>query len=89
MIAFFDTSVHIDVLRGQLQLGEVLERVHGGPVRLSPVVASELLRVRRARACALSNDWCRRYVPWSHHRGAAPGYRLDDCSPSSSNITRE
>ncbi len=44
MIAFFDTSVHIDVLRGQLKLTEVLDRVHGGPVRLSPIVASELLR---------------------------------------------
>jgi predicted nucleic acid-binding protein len=44
MIAFFDTSVHIDLLRGDLQLSDVLDRVHGGPVRLSPVVASELLR---------------------------------------------
>lgn len=44
MIAFFDTSVHIDVLRGDLQLADVLARIHGGPVRISPIVASELLR---------------------------------------------
>jgi len=44
MIAFFDTSVHIDVLKGHLRLDDVLERVHGGPVRLCPIVASELLR---------------------------------------------
>lgn len=44
MIAFFDTSVHIDLLRGDLQLGDVLARVQRGPVRLSPVVASELMR---------------------------------------------
>jgi len=50
MIAFFDTSVHIDVLRGDLQLADVLARVHGGPVRLSPIVASELLRGASARA---------------------------------------
>lgn len=43
MIAFFDTNVHVDVLRGDLQLADVLARIHGGPVRLSPIVASELL----------------------------------------------
>ena len=50
MIAFFDTSVHIDVLRGDLQLADVLARIHGGPVRLSPIVASELLRGASTRA---------------------------------------
>jgi predicted nucleic acid-binding protein len=50
MIAFFDTSVHIDVLRGDLQLTEVLARIHGGPVRLSPIVASELLRGASTKA---------------------------------------
>jgi predicted nucleic acid-binding protein len=50
MIAFFDTSVHIDVLRGDMQLADVLARVHGGPVRLSPIVASELLRGASAKA---------------------------------------
>lgn len=44
MIAFFDMSVHVDLLRGQLHVADVLERVQGGPVRLSPIVASELLR---------------------------------------------
>jgi hypothetical protein len=44
MIAFFDTSVHIDVLRGTRPLAEVLAAIGNLPVRLSPVVASELLR---------------------------------------------
>lgn len=50
-IAFFDTSVHVALLRGELDVGRVLEAVPGRPVRLSPVVASELLRAsgRRAR----------------------------------------
>jgi predicted nucleic acid-binding protein len=50
MIAFFDTSVHIDILRGDLRVADVLERVQGGPVRLSPVVASELLRGASGKA---------------------------------------
>jgi len=44
MIAFFDTNVHIDVLRGARPLAEILTAVGNLPVRLSPVVASELLR---------------------------------------------
>jgi predicted nucleic acid-binding protein len=50
MIAFFDTSVHVDILRGTLDWEEALEQVEGGPVRLSPVVASELLRGARGKA---------------------------------------
>ena len=44
MIAFFDTNVHIDVLRGTRSLADVLVAIGSPPVRLSPVVASELLR---------------------------------------------
>lgn len=44
MVAFFDTSVHIPLLRGTLQLAAALREVEDLPVRLSPVVASELLR---------------------------------------------
>ena len=44
MIAFFDTNVHISVLRGTRSLAEVLSAIGNPPVRLSPVVASELLR---------------------------------------------
>ena len=44
MIAFFDTCVHIDVLRGARPISEVLTAIGNPPVRLSPVVASELLR---------------------------------------------
>ena len=44
MIAFFDTSVHIALLSGILSWDEALRIVGLNPVRLSPVVASELLR---------------------------------------------
>jgi len=49
MIGFFDTSVHVALLRAHLSLDEVLGRAPVGPVRLSPVVASELLRGSRGR----------------------------------------
>jgi len=44
MIAFFDTSVHIPLLSGALSWDNTLQIVGLCPVRLSPVVASELLR---------------------------------------------
>jgi predicted nucleic acid-binding protein len=44
MIAFFDTSVHIPLLSGALAWDTALQIVDRCPVRLSPVVASELLR---------------------------------------------
>jgi predicted nucleic acid-binding protein len=44
MIAFFDTSVHISLLSGAVSWHTILELVGRCPVRLSPVVASELLR---------------------------------------------
>ena len=44
MIAFFDTNVHIDVLRGIRSLADILATIGNLRVRLSPVVASELLR---------------------------------------------
>jgi predicted nucleic acid-binding protein len=50
MIGFFDTSVHVALLRGQMTLDTVLEHSRIGPVRLSPVVASELLRGTRGGA---------------------------------------
>jgi predicted nucleic acid-binding protein len=50
MIAFFDTCVHVSLLRGHLRAEQVLGRVGRGPVRLSPIVASELLRGTKGRA---------------------------------------
>lgn len=44
MIAFFDSSIHIDLLLGRLTLDSILQEIGNLPVRLSPVVASELLR---------------------------------------------
>ena len=50
MIAFFDTSVHVDLLRGTLTFDAIRQQVSFGPLRISPVVASELLRGTRGRA---------------------------------------
>ncbi|MGH2396330.1 MAG: PIN domain-containing protein [bacterium] len=44
MIAFFDSNIHIDLLLGRLALDNVLQEIGNLPVRLSPVVASEVLR---------------------------------------------
>lgn len=44
MLAFFDTSIHIPLLSGTLLWETVVQEVGNFPVRLSPVVASELLR---------------------------------------------
>ena len=44
MIAFFDTSVHVELLRGTRSVTALLELLGKPTVRLSPVVASELLR---------------------------------------------
>jgi predicted nucleic acid-binding protein len=44
MIAFFDTSIHIDLLTGQFSLDAVLREIGSLPVRICPIVASELLR---------------------------------------------
>lgn len=44
MIAIFDTSIHVPLLSGHLELARALDAVCHAPVRLSPIVASELLR---------------------------------------------
>jgi predicted nucleic acid-binding protein len=63
MTAFFDTSVHVALLRGQLSTEAVLATVQGGPVRLSPVVASELLRGTRGRAARAVEKLVDRLLP--------------------------
>jgi predicted nucleic acid-binding protein len=63
MIGFFDTSVHVALLRGALTLDEVLARAAVGPVRLSPVVAAELLRGSRGRARRAIERLVARMVP--------------------------
>lgn len=60
MIAFFDTGVHIDVLRGAVQLDDILDAIGGGPIRLSPIVASELLRGSTSRSNRVVDDLVRR-----------------------------
>jgi predicted nucleic acid-binding protein len=44
MIAFFDTSSHIPLLSGAVSVDIALQETGMLPVRLSPIVASELLR---------------------------------------------
>lgn len=63
MIAFFDTSVHVAMLRGRLSTEDALATVQGGPVRLSPVVASELLRGTRGRAARAVEKLVDQLVP--------------------------
>lgn len=63
MIAFFDTNVHIDILTGRLPLEEAMHAVGGGPIRLSPVVASELRRGATGRASASVEELVMRLVP--------------------------
>jgi predicted nucleic acid-binding protein len=48
MIVFFDTNVHVALLRGSLSLADILELADRSSIRLSPVVASELLRGARS-----------------------------------------
>src|SRR5215472_4709815 len=63
MIAFFDTSVHVDVLSRRLVLDEAVEAAGGGPVRLSPVVASELLRGATESAVPGVEELVKRLAP--------------------------
>ena len=63
MIAFFDTTVHIDVLRGRRSVDELLRQIGNLPVRLSPVVASELLRGVTGHGARSVNKLVRRLVP--------------------------
>ncbi len=63
MIGFFDTSVHVALLRGSMTLDHVLQRAPVAPVRLSPVVASELLRGSRGRARRAVERLVARLVP--------------------------
>lgn len=63
MIAFFDTSVHVALLRGDLPPDLALDAVGGGPVRLSPVVASELLRGPTGRAARAVTKLVAQLVP--------------------------
>ena len=63
MIAFFDTSVHVDVLSRRLPLDDAIGAAGGGPVRLSPVVASELLRGATGSALLSVEELVKRLAP--------------------------
>jgi predicted nucleic acid-binding protein len=63
MIVFFDTSVHVALLRGHLGLDALRVQVPAGPIRLSPVVASELLRGARGAAGRAVERLVRALVP--------------------------
>jgi predicted nucleic acid-binding protein len=63
MIAFFDTCIHIDLLTGALSLDQVVQKMGNVPVRLSPVVASELLRVVSKRPQRVIERLVRQLVP--------------------------
>jgi predicted nucleic acid-binding protein len=63
MIAFFDTSVHVALLRGTITLDAVLAQVPAGPGRMSPIVAHELLRGSRDKARRVVDRVVRRLLP--------------------------
>jgi predicted nucleic acid-binding protein len=63
MIAFFDTCIHIDLLTGALSLDQVVQKMGNVPVRLSPVVASELLRGVSKRPRSVIERLVRQLVP--------------------------
>jgi predicted nucleic acid-binding protein len=63
MIAFFDTCIHIDLLTGALSLDQVVQKMGNVPVRLSPVVASELLRVVSKRPQRVIERLVRQLMP--------------------------
>jgi predicted nucleic acid-binding protein len=63
MIAFFDTSIHIDLLTGTLSFDQVVQQMGSLPVRLSPVVASELLRGMSKRPRSVVERLVRQLVP--------------------------
>jgi predicted nucleic acid-binding protein len=62
MIAFFDTCIHIDLLTGALSFDQVVQKLGSVPVRLSPVVASELLRVVSKRPRSIIERLVRQLV---------------------------
>lgn len=63
MIAFFDTSVHVPLLLGAMSVDAILREVGNPTVRLSPVVASELLRGASGRARRAVEALVTRLVP--------------------------
>jgi predicted nucleic acid-binding protein len=63
MITFFDTCIHIDLLTGARSFDEVVQKVGNVPVRLSPVVASELLRGVSKRPRRVIERLVRQLVP--------------------------
>jgi len=50
MIAFFDTNIHIRLFFGSLSLDTVIQDIGSISVRISPIVASELLRSASGKA---------------------------------------
>jgi predicted nucleic acid-binding protein len=63
MIAFFDTCIHIDLLTGALSFDQVVQQIGSVPVRLSPVVASELFLGVSKRPRSVIERLVRQLVP--------------------------
>ena len=63
MIAFFDTNVHIGLLLGSLSWDEILRFADRRRVRLSPIVAHELLRGTSGKARASVERLVRQLLP--------------------------
>ena len=63
MTAFFDTNIHIPLFSGRLSWEVLLTESGNVPVRLSPVVASELLRGVSGRGQRKVEQLVRQLVP--------------------------
>jgi predicted nucleic acid-binding protein len=51
MLVFFDTNIHIALLRGTVSVSQLFS-VSPGDIKMSPIVASELVRGVRGRSVA-------------------------------------
>jgi len=63
MIAFFDSNVHIDLILRRVGWPAIERAIGAAPVRLSPIVASELLRGATGRAARTVENLIARTIP--------------------------
>ena len=63
MIAFFDTSIYVPLFRGVIPKEEPLGAAEGCILRLSPIVASELLRAAQPDSRGQVEDLIKSLLP--------------------------
>lgn len=63
MIAFFDTSIYVALFRGSISKERPLDAAEGCILRLSPIVANELLRAARPASRGPVEDLIKNLLP--------------------------